>query len=65
MNDEYFGIDVIIFSVAFIIFAYVIGYVAHDIEMEKAMLDCVNSAIHTNRSLSVEEAALICGGFIK
>ena len=63
MKDEYLAI--IIFVVAFIIFTMVIGHLDHNIETQDAMLDCMNSAIHTNRSLPIEEAARICGGFVK
>jgi hypothetical protein len=63
MKDEY--IAIIVFIIAFVIFVYVIGGMMHNDAIQESMLICMNSAMHTNRSLPVEEAARICGGFVK
>ena len=60
MKDE--DIATIIFIAAAIIFVYVIISVTNTYAAQESILICMNSAIHTNRSLPVEEAARICGG---
>lgn len=58
MRDEY--VAIIVFAIAFILIAIVIALSTHNASAQEVMLTCMNSAIHTNRSLSVEEAAKIC-----
>lgn len=51
---------IIILAGAFILIAVVIALSTHNASAQDVMLTCMNSAIHSNRSLSVEEAAKIC-----
>lgn len=56
----------VLFTILFVILIgalilVAIGWISSSMQ-EQAMLDCMNSAIHSNRTLSVEEAAKICWG---
>ena len=62
MKDKYL---IIITVVAIIIIVVLIINIMHNDAIQESMLICMNSAMHTNRSLPVEEAARICGGFVK